>query len=78
MGRNYCRKIAIHFKIKKTISFEMAQYFCDSTMVFIQTYMEEENCEAIFRRSGSEFIILQIPNTENGTFSGQKKTVIGG
>jgi hypothetical protein len=41
------------------------------------TVVEEENCEAIFRWSGSEFIILRIPNTENGTFSGQKKTVIG-
>jgi hypothetical protein len=27
----------------------------------IQTYAEEENCEAIFRRSRSEFIILRIP-----------------
>jgi hypothetical protein len=43
----------------------------------IRTYAEEENCEAIFRRSGSEFIILRIPNTENGTFFGQKKAVIG-
>jgi hypothetical protein len=31
----------------------------------IQTYAEEENCEAIFRRSGSEFIILRIPMPEN-------------
>jgi hypothetical protein len=45
---------------------------------FIRTYAEEENCFAIFRRSGSEFIILRIPNTENGTFFGQKKAVIGG
>jgi hypothetical protein len=37
-----------------------------------RTYAEEENCEAIFRRSGSEFIILRIPSTENGTFFGQK------
>jgi hypothetical protein len=42
-----------------------------------RTYAEEENCEAIFRRSGSEFIILRTPNTENGTFFGQKKAVIG-
>jgi hypothetical protein len=27
----------------------------------IRTYAEEENCEAILRRSGSEFIILRIP-----------------
>jgi aarF domain-containing kinase len=26
----------------------------------IRTYAEEENCEAIFRRSGSEFIILRM------------------
>jgi hypothetical protein len=36
---------------------------------------EEENCEAIFRRSRSEFIILRIPRTENGTFFGQKTVV---
>jgi ATP sulfurylase len=42
----------------------------------IRTYAEEENCEAIFRRSGSEFIILRITNTENCTFFGQKKAVI--
>jgi hypothetical protein len=42
---------------------------------FFRTYAEEENCEAIFRRSGSEFIILRIPNTENGTFFGQKTVV---
>jgi hypothetical protein len=34
----------------------------------IRTYAEENNCEAIFRRSGSEFIILQIPKTENLRF----------
>jgi hypothetical protein len=28
--------------------------------VLIRTYAEEENCEAIFRRSGSEFIILRM------------------
>jgi hypothetical protein len=28
--------------------------------IFIRTYAEEENCEAIFRRSGSEFIILRM------------------
>jgi hypothetical protein len=47
------------------------------SLVF-RTYAEEENCEAIFRRSGSEFIILRIPRTENGTFFGQKNHVIGG
>jgi hypothetical protein len=35
---------------------------------FIRTYAEEENCEAIFRRSGSEFIILRIPMTEKWPF----------
>jgi hypothetical protein len=29
-------------------------------LVIIRTYAEEENCEAIFRRSGSEFIILRM------------------
>jgi hypothetical protein len=33
----------------------------------IRMYTEEENF-AIFRRSGSEFIILQIPKTENLRF----------
>jgi hypothetical protein len=51
--------------------------FDESEVVFIRKYAEEENCEAIFRRSGSEFIILRIPNTENSTFFGQKKAVIG-
>jgi hypothetical protein len=31
----------------------------------IRTYAEEENCEAIFRRSGSEFIILRIQYPHN-------------
>jgi hypothetical protein len=44
-----------------------------SRKTVIRTYAEEENCEAIFRRSGSEFIILRITNTENCTFFGQKK-----
>jgi hypothetical protein len=39
---------------------------------FIRTYAEEENCEAIFRRSESEFIILRIPKTENWPFQKQK------
>jgi hypothetical protein len=47
-----------------------------SSLMMIRTYAEEENCEAIFRRSGSEFIILRITNTENCTFFGQKMTVI--
>jgi hypothetical protein len=29
-------------------------------ILLIRTYAEEENCEAIFRRSGSEFIILRM------------------
>jgi hypothetical protein len=29
-------------------------------LAVIRTYAEEENCEAIFRRSGSEFIILRM------------------
>jgi hypothetical protein len=35
--------------------------------VIIRTYAEEENF-AIFRRSGSEFIILRIPKTEKWPF----------
>jgi hypothetical protein len=32
----------------------------------IRTYAEEENCEAIFRRSGSEFIILRMHLYDSG------------
>jgi hypothetical protein len=42
----------------------------------IRTYAEEENCEAIFRRSGSEFIILRIPKTENRRFHDRKSAVL--
>jgi hypothetical protein len=34
--------------------------FVDIFIIIIRTYAEEENCEAIFRRSGSEFIILRM------------------
>jgi hypothetical protein len=51
-------------------------FFYQNVKKFIRTYAEEENFEAIFRRSGSEFIILRITNTENCTFFGQKKAVI--
>jgi hypothetical protein len=57
---------------------QLAQRFRTQTPVLIRTYAEEENCEAIFRQSGSEFIILRIPRTENGTFFGQKNHMIGG
>jgi hypothetical protein len=58
------------FKNKKNKKIMMAR------PKIIRTYAEEENCEAIFLRSGSEFIILRITNTENCTFFGQKMTVI--
>jgi hypothetical protein len=42
--------------------------FCIYSMyIIIRTYVEEENCEAIFRRSGSEFI-------QETTFFFQKET----
>jgi hypothetical protein len=44
--------------------------------LFIRTYAEEENCEAIFRRSGSEFIILRIPMPENLRFHDRKSAVL--
>jgi hypothetical protein len=31
-----------------------------SELIIIRTYAEEENCEAIFQRSRSEFIILRM------------------
>jgi hypothetical protein len=33
---------------------------CQNRTQIIRTYVEEENYEAIFRRSGSEFIILRM------------------
>jgi hypothetical protein len=36
------------------------RYKNTTSHLFIRTYAEEENCEAIFRRSGSEFIILRM------------------
>jgi hypothetical protein len=44
--------------------------------IIIRTYAEEENCEAIFRQSGSEFIILRIPMTENGTIPNEKLHIL--
>jgi hypothetical protein len=41
-----------------------------------RTYAEEENFEAIFRRSGSEFIILRIPMTEKWPFQNRKVVVL--
>jgi hypothetical protein len=35
-------------------------YFWVINLGLIRTYAEEENCEAIFRRGGSEFIILRM------------------
>jgi hypothetical protein len=66
MGVRFCLQSAVARALLFTVS------YC----AIFRTYAEEENCEAIFRRSGSEFIILRITNTENCTFFGQKMTVI--
>jgi hypothetical protein len=52
--------------------FDLLFEYSNNIRIFIRTYAEEENCKAIFRRSGSEFIILQIPKTENLRFQKQK------
>jgi hypothetical protein len=46
-------------KLKHSVFFRKICFFSKNGII-IRTYAEEENCEAIFRRSGSEFIILRM------------------
>jgi hypothetical protein len=44
----------------------------------VRTYAEEENCKAIFRRSGSEFIILRMHLWQKTWRFSDKKCILGG
>jgi hypothetical protein len=54
-----CKRGKIPFT-KESRSYAWHCMLLQHNIVIIRTYAEEENCEAIFRRSGSEFIILQM------------------